>query len=71
MFYSLPRKEVDWLVHHPDKLIFQKCAYFLNLKGLPASENAHNQTVYVPTANMFTPEMLVQLMVKASKLEDL
>jgi hypothetical protein len=67
----LPQQQADWLIHHPDELILKKCAYYVNLKGLPASMNAGHETVYVPTANMLTPAALKDLMIKASKLEDL
>ncbi|MHB8260653.1 MAG: DUF4365 domain-containing protein [Bacteroidia bacterium] len=67
----LPQQQIDWLIHQPDKLILQKCAYYLNLKGLPTSVNAGHQTVYIPTLNMLTPAALKDLMIKASKLEDL
>ncbi len=68
---ALPQQQTDWLMHHPDKLIMQKCCYYLNLKGQPASANGGHQRVYVPTANVLTPTALKTLMIKASKLEDL
>lgn len=68
---SLPQQQIDWLVHQPDKLILQKCSYYLNLKGQPDSQNAGHQRVFVPTANVLTPNTLKNLMIKASKLEDL
>ena len=67
----LPLQQTEWLIHHPDKLILQKCSYFLNLKGMPASLNMSNQTVYIPSANMLTPKALKHLMIKASKWQDL
>ena len=68
---ALPEQQSDWLVHESDKLILQKCSYYLNLKGLPPSLNSVNQTVYVPIKNTLTPTALKELMIKASKLEDL
>lgn len=68
---ALPQNQLEWLIHQPDKLILQKCSYFLNLKGYPASVNEGHQRVYVPIANVLTPVALRELMVKASKLEDL
>ncbi len=68
---ALPQQQADWLIHQPDKLILQKCCYYLNLKGQPASSNGGHQRVYVPTANILTPTALKILMIKASKLEDL
>jgi Domain of unknown function (DUF4365) len=67
----LPPEQINWLTHQHDKLILQKCAYYINLKGLPSSTNAGHQTVYVPVTNMLTSVALKDLMIKASKLEDL
>jgi hypothetical protein len=67
----LPEHEIDWLVHHPEKLIFQKCAYYLNLKGQPEKIGIDKPTIYIPTSNMLTPVSLRDLMIKASKLQDL
>lgn len=67
----LPEQKADWLIHHREKLILQKCCYFLNLKGYPPSVNGFYHRVYVPTSNMLTPAMLKTLMIKASKLENL
>lgn len=67
----LPHHQTDWLIHQPDKLILQKCCYYLNLKGQPASANGGYQRVYVPITNILTPIALKTLMIKASKLEEL
>jgi hypothetical protein len=67
----LPQDENDWLIHEPNRLILQHCAYYINLKGLPASSNLGHQTIYIPLSNRLTPDALKILMLKASKLEDL
>lgn len=36
---ALPQNKTDWLIHHPDKLVLQKCSYYVSLKGLPAITN--------------------------------
>jgi hypothetical protein len=68
---SLPDDQSEWLIHNPDSLVLQKCCYYLNLKGLLDSYNGSNQRVYVPISNVLTPEALKNLMIKASKYEDL
>ena len=67
----LPQDPAQWLVHEPERLLLQKCAYFLNLKGFPARPNVDRPTVHIPVSNTLTPEALTELMIKASKLEDL
>jgi hypothetical protein len=71
VLFALPTSQAEWLIHHPERLVLQKCSYYVNLKGLPESSNVGHQTVYVPTTNMLTPNALKALMIKASKLEDL
>jgi hypothetical protein len=68
---ALPADRLQWLIHEPERLILQKCAYFLNLKGLPARPDVESPTVYLPIVNMLTSVSLTELMIRASKLEDL
>jgi hypothetical protein len=67
----LPKEQSEWLIHSSDKLILQRCCYYLNLRGLPESFNRSHQRVYVPILNELTPSALKMLMMKASKFEDL
>lgn len=71
VLFALPVDRLQWLVHEPERLILQKCAYFLNLNGLPARPDVDSPTVYVPIVNMLTPVSLRELMIRASKLENL
>jgi len=65
----LPEDRTDWLVHSSSKLILQKCAYFVNLKGFPETANESSVTVKVPLSNIFSPDSLYDLMLKTSKEE--
>lgn len=65
----LPEVKEDWLQHTANELVLKKCAYFLNLKGLPDSNNDTTVTVHVPLANVFSPDALFDLMLKTSKEE--
>ncbi|WP_422395394.1 DUF4365 domain-containing protein [Methylobacterium bullatum] len=66
-----PSNVEDWLVQSEQELTFKHCAYWCSLKGLPASENATTQTVYLPRSNIFTPAVLRQMMERASNGEDM
>lgn len=68
---SLPDDEESWLNHSIDSLILKNCAYWVNLAGSPDSQNSSDITVYMPKQNVFSPEALMDLMVKASKQEKL
>lgn len=67
----LPTDRIDWLCHSPSEMILKKCAYFVNLNGLPEKENETSVTIKVPLVNVFSPETLYTLMLKTSKEEEL
>lgn len=67
----LPDDRTQWINHSAEDLIMKKCAYWLNLKGAPSSDNVTNKTVKIPICNIFSPESLRELMVKTSKEEEL
>lgn len=54
----LPKRPEEWLVHTEDRLVAYRCAYWVSLRGAPASENAAEQTVYIPRANCLSVEAL-------------
>lgn len=60
-----------WLKHSSDELVLKKCAYFINLKDYPETENETSVTVKIPLANLFSPELVYELMLKTSKEEEL
>jgi len=67
----LSEEKDEWLKHSPDKLILKKCAYYYNLKGLPESSNETSVTIKIPTVNLFSPDLVYDLMLKTSKEEEL
>ena len=67
----LPEDKADWLTHSADELILKKCAYYLNLFGMPDKNNDVTVTVKIPLANVFSPDTLYDLMLKTSKQESL
>lgn len=67
----LPELKNDWLIHSSTELIVKKCAYYLNLRNYPDTENETSVTVKVPLSNEFSPDSLYDLMLKTSKEEAL
>jgi hypothetical protein len=65
----LPGKAAEWLVHSHECLITRRCAYWLSLRGAPASDNETSQTVYIPSANLLSIENLGNLMTRFSRRE--
>ncbi|ARP79910.1 hypothetical protein CAL12_03110 [Bordetella genomosp. 8] len=63
----LPPTHAEWLSHSDKALSLRKCAYWVSLRGAPASENRSTQTVYLPTSQRFDPAGLVALMARLSR----
>ena len=65
----LPRNADEWLFHSEERLISKRCAYWVSLRGAPASENQGHQTVYLPGSNVLSVENLTDLMERFSRRE--
>lgn len=52
----------DWLQHDPDWVQLRRCGYWVSLRGLPASANQRSVTIDVPTAQVFSPTAVADLM---------
>ena len=62
----LPREEDQWLLHLPNQLVLQKCAYWVSLRGAPETTNASGATVYIPKAQKFNSTGLIDLVTRFS-----
>jgi hypothetical protein len=58
----VPDQTDDWLVWSEAELVLRRCAYWLNLYGLPASANEKGQTVQMKRQQTFTVEALRGIM---------
>jgi Domain of unknown function (DUF4365) len=67
----LPEDAREWLQHTEEVLLLKRCAYWVSLRGAPETTNTSSITIYIPVAQIFSPEGLQQLMVRISKQEDL
>jgi hypothetical protein len=67
----LPEDPGEWLQCTEDSLISKRCAHWLSLKGMPATTNETSQTVYLAKANLLTLDSLKELMLRASRQEEL
>jgi hypothetical protein len=65
--FEMPENMEDWLNHSEEQLITRKCAYWLNLRGLPVVDNDNIVTVHIKQKNVFSPKNLTELMLRASK----
>jgi hypothetical protein len=58
----VPDNVDDWLHQSETELCLQHCAYWVSLRGQPATENQTTVTVYLPRQNIFTVNTLKNLM---------
>lgn len=65
----LPKDPLEWLQHSEDALIAKRCAYWVSLRGAPASDNKSGQTIYLPKRNVFSVDALRSLMATFSRGE--
>jgi hypothetical protein len=66
---QLPANPEEWLRHSEDALVAKQCAYWVSLRGAPATDNEKEQTVYVPRLQLLSPESLTALMTRLSRRE--
>ncbi|MEJ1242184.1 DUF4365 domain-containing protein [Chryseolinea sp. T2] len=67
----LPPSHPDWLNISENELLLKKCAYWVSLRGAPASTNESGQTVYVPKVQVFNSVNVMDLFSKISAGETL
>jgi hypothetical protein len=67
----LPADPTEWLRHSEVALVAKRCAYWVILRGAPASENAGHQTVYIPRTQILSIESLTQIMTRCSRDEEI
>lgn len=61
-----PNQPDEWTVQTEAQLALMHCAYWATLKGLPDVDNGSTKTVYLPRANVFTPDALRAMMQKTA-----
>jgi hypothetical protein len=66
----LPVDSNTWLDHSDECLVTRRCAYWLSLRGAPATDQ-DSKTVYIPKTHLLSVDALRVLMTRFSKREDL
>ena len=59
---ELPQDEDRWMTISPKKLVMRRCAYWVNLRDSPSSDNVSTITIDVPRANVLDVASLRRLM---------
>jgi Domain of unknown function (DUF4365) len=57
----LPKEPIEWLRVSQDELLLKQAAYWVCLYGADKTENDTGVTIYMPKANLLTPESLIKL----------
>jgi hypothetical protein len=65
--FFMPPNAGKWLSHTEKGLVSRRCAYWCSLRDQPEVPNATSKTVYLPKANVFNCETLLNLMIGISK----
>jgi hypothetical protein len=63
----LPPDSEQWLTQSADCLVARRCAYWVSLRGAPASPNDTRQTIYIPSTNLFSVASLRSVMARVSR----
>lgn len=60
----VPESPVDWLSQTESELIARRCAWWMNLAGMPPRDVRHSVRIRVPRSQIFTPDALASMMDK-------
>lgn len=61
----------EWLKQSEQELCLRNCAYWISLSGADPTENQGNITIFIPKTNIFTPNVLKNLMQRISMGENI
>jgi hypothetical protein len=59
---TVPMDITEWLILDEGSLALRHCAYWLSLRGRPATQNEETVTVHLPRIQRFDPAALAQIM---------
>ncbi len=65
----LPVDKEQWLVHSVERLVCQRCAYWVSLRSARETSSRSEQTVYLPKDNHLSVQKLRELMARFSRRE--
>ncbi|WP_168210326.1 DUF4365 domain-containing protein [Persicimonas caeni] len=67
----LPANEDEWLEFGAEQLVARRCCYWYSLRGAEEVDNETSRRIEIPQVQVFSPEQLRALMVKASRYEEI
>ena len=60
----VPDKCENWMEISPERAILKHAAWWLSLENAPATDNESKVTLTIPRTNLFTPDVLINLLDK-------
>ncbi|MEZ4449133.1 MAG: DUF4365 domain-containing protein [Nannocystaceae bacterium] len=67
----LPPDHAQWLECSPERLALYRAAYWVSLRGAPATDNRSGQTIYLPESQPLSPAGLLDLFGRVARREEL
>lgn len=67
----LPKEREEWLVFSPEELIARRCCYWHSLADAPEVPNQSSRQVRISKKQVFSPEQLRTLLIRASRFEEI
>jgi hypothetical protein len=67
----MPQDETAWTEQDEEGLLLKHCAYWMSLKGMESTTNTKTIRVMIPRVNIFSTDVLLQIMDKVRKREEL
>jgi hypothetical protein len=58
----IPEQAEEWLEQTEENLVMRRCGYWFSLRSYGETENLTSITLYIPRTNIFTVEVLRNLM---------
>jgi hypothetical protein len=58
----LPGEDADWFSQTEEQLVLRRCAYWISLKGSPATTNRKSLRLQIPRANAFSVTALQSIL---------
>jgi Domain of unknown function (DUF4365) len=63
----VPENLADWIEQSEQEMLIKSCAYWVSLRGLPATQNIKSVTVELPRSNLFTVKAIESMMKRISQ----
>ena len=64
----LPQDECDWLLLDEEQLLLKNCCYWMHITD-PPSTNSRKRRIRIPRRQVFTPEVVAELLRKVRNAE--